>query len=103
MGRTLTYVRADLTAWHTDPIMDEGRHLHTWRVRAYFDGSKFKDGRSLRASLMTILSAWQDKDLPQSLWAGEDLAAAIMHLHGNSDCIGVTVEREEGFGAEVWA
>ncbi len=100
--RRLTYVWADLTAWHTDPIMGEGRHSHTWRVTAFFNAEPFRDGRSLKASLSLILAAWEGQDLPPELWAAEDLAAAVLQLHGNADCIGVRIEREEGFGAEAW-
>lgn len=102
MTRALTYVWADLTAWHTDTLMDEGRHQHTWRVTAYFNAMPFKDGRSLKVSLKSILATWEGGDLPPNLWAAEDLAEAILHLHGNGDCIGVRIEREEGFGAEAW-
>lgn len=102
----LTYVWADLTAWHTDPHLGEGRHQHTWRVTAYFNSAPFRDGRSLKASLCLILAPWDGADLPPELWASEDLAAAVLaaavlQLHGNADCIGVRVEREEGFGASV--
>lgn len=100
--RKLTYVWVDLMAWHTDPYMGEGRHSHTWRVFAYFEAEPFRDGRSLRASLSIILSTWQGQDLPRELWAAEDLAAAILQAHGNADCIGIRIERTEGFGAEAW-
>ncbi len=95
----LSYVWADLTAWHTDPHMGEGRHQHTWRVTAYFPARPFRDGRVLKAALVTVLGAWQDADLPPQLWAAEELAVAIWRLLGN--CCGVRIERDEGFGAAV--
>ena len=95
------WVSVDLQAWHTDPILGEGRHEHTWIVKAWFAADPFRDQRSLRASLSAILDAWQGRDLPPELWAAEDLAAAILQAHGNADCIGVTIERP-GFGAEAW-
>lgn len=103
MNRALSYVWADLTAWHTDPHMSEGRHSHTWRVWAYFRSEPFRDGRPLKAALETILGTWQGKDLPPGLWSAEELAAAVLHLLGNGDCCGVRIERAEGFGVELWA
>jgi hypothetical protein len=41
--KRLSYVFADLTAWHTDPIMDEGRHQHTWRVTAFYNATPFRE------------------------------------------------------------
>lgn len=99
----LSYVWVDLTAWHTDPNPDptinEGRHQHTWRVTASFDAAVPRDARSMKASLALILGPWQGRDLPADLWRGEDLARAVLQLHGNADCVGVRVERAEGFGA----
>lgn len=100
--RARTLVTEPLRAFHTDPIMDEGRHEHVWHVTAVFDGASFRDARSLKGSLRTILDAWEGKDLPAELWSAEALAAAVLQLHGNADCIGVKINRSEGFGAEVW-
>lgn len=98
-----TAVTEDLRAFHTDPHMGEGRHAHVWHVTAVFDGAVVRDARSLKGSLRLILDAWEGRDLPPDLWAAEDLAAAILQCHGNADCIGVTISRDEGFGAEAWA
>lgn len=102
----LNYVWDHLRAFHTDPYMDEGRHTHTWKVIVFTSAKPFRDGRSIRASLRTILDVWEGKDLPPELWSDHDLAcyvlaSTIWRIHGNADCCGVRVEREEGFGASV--
>ena len=99
----MDWVWEDLTAWHTDPFMGEGRHQHTWRVTAFFAADPPRDARSMKASLRLILDAWEGRDLPPELWSGRALARAVWQCHGNADCIGVKVERVEGFGAGVGA
>ncbi len=101
VDRALTGVSASFTATHTDPHLGEGTHEHTWTVTAWFPSEPFRDGRALRAGLVTMLSAWDGGHLPPELWSGEALAAAIMHLLVN--CVGVDVSRPEGFHAKVRA
>lgn len=96
------FVHETLTAWHTDPLGSEGRHSHTWKVTAYFRAEPFRDKRALKASLRMILDAWEGRDLPSALWADEAIALAVLQLHGNADCIGVTVDREGFGGVEFW-
>jgi hypothetical protein len=95
-------VSAELRAYHTDLVLDEGRHEHCWKVTLFFKADPFRDARSLRASLAQVLEGFQGKDLPDALWRTEDLAEAIARLHGNADCQGARLERPDGCGAEVW-
>lgn len=101
-ARRFITVSAELHAFHTDPILKEGRHDHHWKVTAFFKADPFRDARSLKASLEGLLAGFQGKDLPAELWATENLAEAIARLHGNADCQGVRMERGDGSGAEVW-
>jgi hypothetical protein len=97
---SLSGVFVDLHAFHTDPIMGEGRHAHVWRVTAYYPARPWRDKRSPKAALTEVLGVWQGQDLPTDLWADEALAGAVARLMAN--CVGVRVERAEGFVAEVW-
>lgn len=97
----LAYASELLTAWHTDPCMDEGRHQHTWKVTAYFAAEPFQDGRSIKASLRRILDVWDGSDLPPELWSDYAIARTVLHLHGNADVCGVQVDRVEGHGAKA--
>lgn len=96
-----TLIDVDLTAFHTDPHMDEGRHAHTWNVQAVFEGAPFRDGRALRGALAHLLSGFQGNDLPEELWSGEALAAFVLNTLGTGDPIGCIVRRP-GFQAEAW-
>ena len=98
--RVLTSVDVDLTAFHSDPHMNEGRHEHTWNVRVVWEGSIFRDARCFRAALEQWLSPFQGKDLPPEWWAAEDLAKAVLTL-GTGDPIGCVITRP-GYRAEVW-
>lgn len=98
---SLTYVWADLTAFHTDPIGEEGHHAHTWRVIVYFRSKPLRDGRLLKAALVEVLAPYEGKDLPAAWWAAEDLAFGVFQLLAEQRCVGVRIEREEGFGALV--
>jgi hypothetical protein len=102
--RDLSWATEPLTAWHTDPHMGEGRHQHTWLVSAFWPSKPLRDGRSIKASLRAILDIWEGADLPPELWASEDLAAAVLQLHGNGLVCGVKVERPGfgGCGAGEW-
>lgn len=90
--------RARLTAQHRDLIMDEGLHEHTWTFTAWFEGKPFRDLRSQRAALQTVLAPYQGTELPPEMWASEDMAQMFAKVLGG--CIGVTVERDD-FVAEV--
>jgi len=97
------WVSADLTAWHTDPFMSEGRHSHTWVVTVFWPVTPWRDGRVMRQALSTILAAWEGRDLPPELWSQESLAATILALMGNGDVRGVRVERADfPSGCELW-
>lgn len=95
-----TCVDVDLHAFHTDPIMGEGRHAHVWNVQLIWNGEPFRDARCLRAALTEFLSPYQGKDLPPEWWAAEDLAKACLAL-GTGDPIGCIVTRP-GFQARVF-
>lgn len=99
--RVLTAVSVDLTAFHTDPYMGEGRHEHTWAVEAVFEGEPFRDARALRTALSNLLSVYQGRDLPHELWAAEDIAKFVLSALGTGDPIGCIVTRP-GFRAEAW-
>jgi hypothetical protein len=92
-------VSAQLTASHRDLIMDEGLHEHTWTFWAWFDSKPFRDLRTQRVALETVLAPYQGKELPPEMWAQEDMAEMFAKVLAN--CIGVTVERP-GFRAECW-
>ena len=91
-------VSAQLTASHRDLIMSEGLHEHTWTFWAWFPAKPFRDLRSQRQALITILEPYQGKELPAEMWAGEDMAEMFAKVLCN--CIGVSVERP-GFRAEI--
>ena len=91
-------VAVDLTAFHTDPTGDEGRHGHTWRVELVFEGDPFKDERLLRRALEEHLRPYQGKDLP--VWSSEDIARLALRL-GTGDPIGCIVSRPN-HAVEVW-
>jgi len=96
----LTGVTEHLTAKHTDLILNEGTHEHTWAVTAYYPSEPFRDGRSLKAALRALLDALPGPDgvLPPELWAGEAIARRVLLL---ANVVGVSVKRPEGF--EAWA
>jgi metal-sulfur cluster biosynthetic enzyme len=75
-------VDVDLTAWHTDPIGDEGRHQHTWNIALSYVGEPFRDQRALRKSLEVFLEPYQGTDLPW--WSAEDIGRAVLTL-GTAD------------------
>ncbi len=93
-----TSVDVDLTAFHTDPVGDEGRHSHTWNVRLIFNSEPFRDARALRKALEAFLDAYQGRDLPW--WSAEEIARAVLVI-GTADPIGCVVTRP-GFRADVW-
>lgn len=95
-----TLVDVDLTAFHTDPYMGEGRHEHTWNVQLVFEGEPLRDARALREALQVFLRPMQGADLPPNLWDAEALARRCMLL-GTGDPIGCIVRRP-GFQAEAW-
>lgn len=98
----LVGVGASFTALHTDPHMDEGTHEHTWHVIAWYPAKPFRDARSMKGALVTVLATFEGTTLPAELWAAEDLAAALLRLLAN--CIGVDVSRPaEGFYAQARA
>lgn len=92
-------VSAVLRASHRDLIMDEGLHEHAWTFWAWFDAEPFRDLRSQRIALETVLSPFQGKELAPEMWAGEAMAEMFARVLAN--CIGMTVERP-GFRGEVW-
>lgn len=87
-----------LTASHVDPIMGEGLHEHTWAVTAFYQLKPRRDGRAIKAALRVFLDALPSV-LPPELWAGEDIAEAVLVL---ANVIGCRVTRPEGFEATVW-
>jgi len=100
----LSWATESLTAWHTDPIMDEGRHSHCWQITVFWPLEPWRDERSVRSSLRRILEVWEGRDLPPELWSSEALAKAILQAHGNADVCGIKVERPGigGCGVGLW-
>lgn len=85
----LSGVSYNLQAFHTDPIMDEGRHVHTWTITAWWPSEPWRDGRALGHALRVVCEGLapfgQDdmreyRELPAELWSGEAIAAAVMAL-----------------------
>lgn len=99
---SVTGVSAKLTAKHFDRLMSEGWHEHTWTVTAFYPAEPLRDGRSLISSLRMLLDTLPNVEgaLPESLWAGEDIARTVAQLL--SGCIGARVTRPEGYEAWVW-
>lgn len=97
---TFSGVTEALTARHTDLLMDEGEHEHTWLVTTFYPSHPPRDMRSQKAALRQVLDNWQGTTLPANLWAAEDLARTVAQLLAN--CIGARVTRPEGFEAWVW-
>jgi hypothetical protein len=99
---SLTGVGSSFTARHEDPLMGEGEHEHTWQVIAWYPSEPFRDARSMKGALETVLATFEGQLLPPDLWAAERFASALMDLLAN--CVGVDVSRPtEGFYAQVRA
>jgi hypothetical protein len=92
----LSWATAELDAWHTDPILSEGRHWHRWDVTVFWRSKPFRDGRAVRIALRETLEPLQEAELPADLWATEDIAAFLLRVMA-PDIVGVSVARE-GFG-----
>lgn len=103
-SNAISGITASLTAFHTDPFMDEGLHQHTWFVTAFFLSEPFRDGRSVKAQLETVLKnlASADGELPDTLWSQENIAKCVLKLCPAA-VIGVRVTRAEGFECWVWS
>lgn len=97
-------VSADLTAYHTDPILKEGTHQHTWRVTVFYEALPFCDGRVPKRQLEEVLKRLPDDDghLPKHLWSQENIAQGVLQLMPGGRIFGVRVTREEGFETWVW-
>lgn len=100
--QNISGVSAEMTAWHTDPHMDEGTHQHTWVVTAFYLAEPFRDGRMIKAQLTTILANLPKEGglLPNDLWSQEDISKALLRLM-SGNIVGIRVVRAEGF--ETWA
>lgn len=98
--RAITGVSEALTASHRDQVMGEGLHAHTWTVTAWFPGEPLRDGRVLKVALREVLDALPSV-LPDQLWSGEALAQHVAAIL--PDCIGVDVDRPEGFHVSLRA
>lgn len=101
IARTV-FVKADLRAFHTDPVGDAGRHEHVWTFKPFFPSEPFVDGREREDRLSALLASWQGTDLPPDLWAAEDLAARVLMALADDGCLGIEVDRRDGPGAEAW-
>lgn len=98
MSASLSGVTEPLTARHNDPLGLEGEHQHTWLVTAFVPSEPRRDARALKAALRMFLDALPAV-LPPELWAGEDIAKAVLVL---ANVVSVRVVRAEGFEAQVW-
>lgn len=99
----LTGVSVDFAARHTDPMMGEGEHAHVWRITTWFPAEPFRDGRALLGQLRMVLDGWPDETgvLPGELWSAEAMAKALMAVLNN--CVGVDIDRAEGFHVRLRA
>jgi hypothetical protein len=106
----LSGVSFDLQAFHTDPIMDEGEHVHTWTITAWWPSDPWRDGRALAHALSVVCEGLapfgagdmrEYRKLPPDLWSGEALAEAVMGLLTPAP-LRVNVSRP-GFHVERWA
>jgi hypothetical protein len=79
----------------------EGEHWHTWTVKAWWSAEPPRDGRVLQSLLKGVLAGWQGTTMPAELWSGEAMARALMGLMDG--CVGVEIDRPEGFHASVRA
>ncbi|PZQ59252.1 MAG: hypothetical protein DI570_16460 [Phenylobacterium zucineum] len=94
------FVRTTLRAFHTDPTGVEGRHAHTWTVKATFPAEPFVDARHRAKVLEGVIADFQGADLAPENWATEDLAAVILRRMGRA-CLAVEMDRPDGCGAEA--
>lgn len=96
-------VTIEFTARHFDAVLDEGWHLHDWKVTVWRAGEPWTDGRSARGALDTLLrtiapeAADGVRELPPHLWTNEAVGRAVMTLGNVTE---VLVERD-GFGARL--
>lgn len=99
----LSWATERLTAFHTDPIMDEGRHSHEWKVSVFWPSTPFRDGRAIKVALGALLAGWQGKDLPAELWSSEALAAFVFRVFP-ANIVGASVARDDfgGCGVGEW-
>jgi hypothetical protein len=94
------FIKAKLMAFHIDPTGEEGRHAHTWDVKATFPAEPFEDARTRQRVLDGALGDFQGADLAAEDWATEDLAAVILRRMGRV-CLRVELDRPDGCGAEA--
>lgn len=106
----LSGVSYELQAFHIDPIMDEGEHVHTWTITAWWPSEPWRDGRALQHALSVVAEGLapfgtgdmrEYRKLPAELWSGEAIAAAVMSLLTPAPAR-VDVSRP-GFHVERWA
>lgn len=110
MTINLSGVSCALQAFHVDPIMDEGEHVHTWTITAWWPSEPWRDGRALRHALNTVVEGlaplrtgemrWY-RQLPPELWSGEALSEAMMALLTPAP-VRVDIDRT-GFHVERWS
>lgn len=103
----LSGVSYRLTAFHIDPIMDEGRHEHTWKITYYWPISPWRDKRAMQEVLREAVEAWApmteafQRELPPNIWTEEDIARVVMSLLTPAPAR-IDVEREDS-KVELWA
>lgn len=80
------------TAFHTNPMGNEGRHEHTWRVTAWKCADPWFDLTTLREALRAVLDSLRDgDDLKPRFWSNEAIADVVMTLEGVRR---VTIDRD---------
>lgn len=93
----------EFTAQHFDALLNEGWHEHVWTITAWWLSEPFRDGRSVRAALLSLMESCVVIDggqrrLPPHMWSNEEICRAVGTL---ANVVKVTVDRP-GFHAEFW-
>lgn len=81
----------EITAFHTDLHMNEGRHSHTWTVTIWRDAQSWFDLRSLREAAKAVAASLvEGDDLRPEFWSSEAIADAFLTI---ANVVRVTVDR----------
>jgi hypothetical protein len=102
----LSGVSVPFLAYHTDLTGGEGRHRHTWVVKAMWlitdPVTDLRDKRRDLRELLKRLAPFSDHtrahEFPAQLWSAEAIAAAVLREMG---CARVDIDRT-GFHVERW-
>lgn len=94
----------DFTAYHLDVNLDEGWHEHTWSITVWWPMEPFRDGRTSREALRSVMESVVQIDgegrrcLPPEFWSNEALCRLLSIL---ANVVKITIDRP-GFRVEFW-